>query len=48
VVGTDLPFSMTASAAPPFSRPMRAYADLSLWMARRRTNRRLRAHGHNA
>jgi len=43
VVGTDLPFSMTGSAAPPFSRPMRAYADLSLRLARRRTNRRLRA-----
>lgn len=48
VVGTDLPFSMTGSAAPPFSRPMRAYADLSLRMARRRTNRRLRASGRNS
>jgi coniferyl-aldehyde dehydrogenase len=47
VVGTDLPFSMTGSAAPPFSRPMRAYADLSLWMARRRTNRRLRDSGRS-
>jgi coniferyl-aldehyde dehydrogenase len=45
VVGTDLPFSITGSASPPFSRPMKAYADFSLRMARRRTNRRLKAHG---
>jgi len=42
VVGTDLPFSITGSASPPFTRPMKAYADLSLRMARRRTNRRLK------
>ncbi|MHA3022840.1 aldehyde dehydrogenase family protein [Mycobacterium sp. BMJ-28] len=42
VVGTDLPFSMTGSAAPPFRRGMRMYADLSLAMARRRTRRRLK------
>ena len=41
VVGTDLPFSMTGSAAPPFRRGMRMYADLSLRMARNRTHRRL-------
>ncbi|MGW0157948.1 aldehyde dehydrogenase family protein [Mycobacterium sp. NPDC003323] len=41
VVGTDLPFSMTGSAAPPFRRGMRMYADLSLGLARRRTRRRL-------
>jgi coniferyl-aldehyde dehydrogenase len=44
VVGSDLPFSVTGSAAPPFTRPMKAYADLSLRMARRRTNKRLKAH----
>lgn len=44
VVGTDLPFSVTGSAAPPFTRPMKLYADISLRMARRRTERRLRAH----
>jgi coniferyl-aldehyde dehydrogenase len=42
VVGSDLPFSITGSASPPFTRPMKAYADLSLRMARRRTHRRLR------
>jgi coniferyl-aldehyde dehydrogenase len=47
VVGTDLPFSITGSASPPFSRPMKAYADFSLRMAHRRTNRRLRAHGRD-
>ena len=41
VVGTDLPFSMTGSAAPPFGRAMVLYADASLAMARRRTRRRL-------
>ena len=45
VVGSDLPFSVTGSAAPPFTRPMKLYADLSLRLARRRTNKRLRAHG---
>jgi hypothetical protein len=40
----DLPFSVTGSAAPPFTRPMKLYADLSLWLARRRTNERLKAH----
>jgi coniferyl-aldehyde dehydrogenase len=43
VVGTDLPFSMTGSAAPPFRRGMQMYADVSLSMARRRTRRRLRS-----
>jgi coniferyl-aldehyde dehydrogenase len=41
VVGSDLPFSITGSASPPFTRPMTSYADFSLRMARRRTNRRL-------
>lgn len=42
VVGTDLPFSMTGSAAPPFTTPMKMYADMSLRLARNRTRRRLR------
>ena len=42
VVGSDLPFSVTGTAAPPFSRPMRLYADATLRMARNRTRRRLR------
>lgn len=41
VVGSDLPFSITGSAAPPFTRPMKSYADLSLRLARRRIRRRL-------
>jgi coniferyl-aldehyde dehydrogenase len=45
VVGTDLPFSITGSASPPFTRPMKAYADMSLRMARRRTSRRLKSNG---
>jgi coniferyl-aldehyde dehydrogenase len=48
VVGTDLPFSVTGSAAPPFTRPIKFYGDFTLRMARRRTNKRLAAHdaGH--
>jgi coniferyl-aldehyde dehydrogenase len=42
VVGSDLPFSLTGSAAPPFTRPMKLYAEVSLRMARRRTSRRLK------
>ena len=41
---TDLPFSVTGSAAPPFSSPMKFYADVSLRMARRKNNRRLKAY----
>lgn len=41
VVGNDLPFSITGTAAPPFRRPTRRYAEAMLWMARRRTRRRL-------
>jgi coniferyl-aldehyde dehydrogenase len=44
IVGTDLPFSITGAAAPPFTRPMTWYADLSLRLARRRTDQRLKAH----
>jgi coniferyl-aldehyde dehydrogenase len=42
VVGTDLPFSITGRAAPPFKPSMRAGADFALRMARRRTRRRLK------
>ena len=41
VVGSDLPFSITGSASPPFRAPMKFYADATLRMARRRTHRRL-------
>ena len=41
VVGSDLPFSITRSAAPPFGMPMKLYADVSLWRARRKVHRRL-------
>lgn len=43
VVGTDLPFTITGRAAPPFSRSMRATTSLALAMARNRTRRRLRS-----
>jgi coniferyl-aldehyde dehydrogenase len=43
IVGTDLPFTITGRAAPPFGTPMRAAADLGLRMARLRTRRRLKA-----
>ena len=42
VVGTDLPFSVTGRAAPPFTKPMRSGTDLSLWLVHRRNRRRLR------
>jgi coniferyl-aldehyde dehydrogenase len=42
VVGTDLPFSITGRAAPPFSGSMQAGSRLALRMARNRTRRRLR------
>ena len=42
VVGTDLPFSITGRAAPPFSGSMRAGAGFALRMARNRTRRRLK------
>ena len=41
VVGTDLPFVLTALAAPPFGGGLRRGIDLALRMARRRTRRRL-------
>jgi len=42
VVGTDLPFSVTGRAAPPFSNSTRAGASMALRMARSRTRRRIR------
>ncbi|MEO3757075.1 coniferyl aldehyde dehydrogenase [Mycobacterium sp. B14F4] len=42
VVGTDLPFTITGRAAPPFGATMRAGTALGLRMARNRTRRRLR------
>lgn len=42
VVGSDLPFTITGRAAPPFTRSMRVTTALALRMARRRTHRRLR------
>lgn len=45
VVGSDLPFSLTGSAAPPFKAGMRFYADAMLRRARGRTRRRLKKLG---
>lgn len=42
VVGNDLPFSVTGSAAPPFTGSMRRGSDVALRMARARTRRRLK------
>ncbi|MGE2720396.1 coniferyl aldehyde dehydrogenase [Mycolicibacterium celeriflavum] len=42
IVGTDLPFTITGRAAPPFPPSMRATTALGLAMARNRTKRRLR------
>jgi len=42
VVGTDLPFSVTGRAAPPFSGSTRTGTSMALQMARSRTRRRLR------
>ncbi len=41
IVGSDLPFSITASAAPPFGAAMRRGAEFRLRMARNRTRRRI-------
>ncbi|MBX7430585.1 coniferyl aldehyde dehydrogenase [Mycobacterium sp. Y57] len=43
VVGSDLPFTITGRAAPPFTRSTRATTALTLRMARYRTRRRLRS-----
>ena len=45
VVGTDLPFSVTGRAAPPFSGSMKAGVNVALHMARSRTRRRLKRRG---
>ncbi len=42
VVGSDLPFSLTGSAAPPFKTGMRLYADTMVRRAHNRTLRRLK------
>lgn len=42
VVGNDLPFSITGTAAPPFGSSLRFYANTALRIARARTHRRLR------
>jgi coniferyl-aldehyde dehydrogenase len=42
VVGSDLPFSITGSASPPFRAPMKFYADATLRLARNRAHRRLK------
>ena len=44
-VGSDLPFSITGSGAPPFRKPMKIHTDTTLGLARNRTRRRLRR-GH--
>lgn len=46
VVGTDLPFSITGTAAPPFGNSMRMYADAMMRMTRARTRRRLKGYPH--
>jgi coniferyl-aldehyde dehydrogenase len=43
VVGSDLPFSVTGSAAPPFGSSMKLYADVMMRMTRARNRRRLNA-----
>jgi coniferyl-aldehyde dehydrogenase len=43
VVGNDLPFSITGSAAPPFGKPLRLGANAALRVARMRVHRRLKA-----
>lgn len=45
VVGTDLPFVVTALAAPPFSRFIHRIIDIALRAAHRRTRRRLGTRG---
>jgi coniferyl-aldehyde dehydrogenase len=45
VVGSDLPFSITATAAPPFGKSLRLGADVMMRMTRARTRRRLKGSG---
>ncbi|GFG95032.1 aldehyde dehydrogenase family protein [Mycobacterium timonense] len=42
VVGNDLPFSITGTAAPPFGSSLRFYANTALRIARARTHHRLK------
>lgn len=42
VVGNDLPFSITGTAAPPFSASLRLGANAVMRIARMRTHRRLK------
>ncbi|WP_268811700.1 coniferyl aldehyde dehydrogenase [Mycobacterium kyorinense] len=42
VVGNDLPFSITGTAAPPFGMPLRLGANAAMRFARMRTRRRLK------
>ncbi|OBK49764.1 aldehyde dehydrogenase [Mycobacterium sp. 1081908.1] len=44
VVGNDLPFSITGTAAPPFGKSLLLYANAMMRMTRARTHRRLRGH----
>jgi coniferyl-aldehyde dehydrogenase len=46
VVGTDLPFSIAATAAPPFGNSLRLGANAAMRMARARTHRRLKGRPH--
>lgn len=45
VVGNDLPFSITGTAAPPFGMPLRLGANAAMRIARMRTRRRLKRRG---
>jgi coniferyl-aldehyde dehydrogenase len=44
VVGSDLPFSITGTAAPPFGNSLRLGANAMMRIARARTHRRLKGH----
>jgi coniferyl-aldehyde dehydrogenase len=41
VVGSDIPFSFTGIAGPPYTRSKEAMAKLSVWSTRRQARRRL-------
>jgi len=48
VVGSDLPFSITGTAAPPFGNSLRFGANVALRIARLRTHRRLKRRADSA
>ena len=48
VVGSDLPFSITGTAAPPFGNSLRLGANVALRVARLRTHRRLKRRDANS